>query len=415
MMGQKTAQMELLMYHPEELIPTGHMLKQVDRLVSFEFVYDLVKGSYSEKGRPSIDPVCLIKMLLVGYLYGIKSERRLTEEISLNIAYRWFCGFGMMDKIPDHSTFTKNRKQRWQSSRIFERIFTEIVRQCVERHLVDGEDMVADGSYIPANVSRASWIDVEESVQFSMHSYLDDLDAELSEQAGYKKPPEKTMAHKRTTSTTDPECGYINHGTKRGVGYLTEMTVDCKHGIVTGVDAFPANEKESLIILRHLQQQMRDIGVGYRRIALDRGYDTGAVHRGLEILGITGYIPRIDFPNSPDKYGFTYEPEEDCFICPEGEALHFHRLNCNKSTGKYLRCYQIRDDACLSCSRRETCFDKTGRRRRILASSCYPAFFRGHERVGTNEYLSMMRKRKIWSEGSFAVLKREHLLSKIRK
>lgn len=157
-----------------------------------------------------------------------------------------------MDKIPDHSTFTKNRKLRWQSSRIFERIFTEIVRQCVERHLVDGEDMVADGSYIPANASRASWVDVEESVQFSMHSCLDDLDAELSEQAGYKKSPEKTMAHKRATSTTDPECRYINHGTKRGVGYLTEMTVDCKHGIVTGVDAFQANEKGSLIILRHL-------------------------------------------------------------------------------------------------------------------------------------------------------------------
>lgn len=168
-------------------------------------------------------------MLLVGYLYGIKPERRLTEKISLNIAYRWFCGFGMMDKIPD----PKNRKQRWQSSRIFERIFTETVRQCVEQHSVDGEHMVADGSYIPANVSRTSWVDVKESVQFRMHSYLDDLNAELSEQAGYKEPPEKAMAHKGITSTTDPECGYINHGARRGVGYLTEMTVDCKHGIVT--------------------------------------------------------------------------------------------------------------------------------------------------------------------------------------
>lgn len=181
--------------------------------------------------------------------------------------------------------------------------------------MADGEHVVAGGSYIPVNVSRASWVDVGESVQFSMHSYLDDLDAELSEQAGYKKPPEKTMAHQRTTSTTDPECGYINHRIKRGVGYLTEMTVDCKHGIVTGVDAFPANEKESFVILRHLQQQIRDIGLGYRRIALGKGYDTGAAHGGLEILGITGYIPRIDFPNSPDKHGFTHEPEKDCFIC----------------------------------------------------------------------------------------------------
>ena len=275
--------------------------------------------------------------------------------------------------------------------------------------------MVADGSYIPANVSRESWVDVEQEVQFSMQSYLDDLDAELAEQAGYKKPPEKTIFQKRTTSTTDPDCGYIHHGTKRGIGYLTEMTVDCKYGIITGVDTYPANEKESLVVLRHLQKQMSGTGVAFRRIALDRGYDTGAVHRGLELLGITGYIPGIDFPNSPEKYGFTYDDQKDCFICPKGRYLRFHRLNCNKSTGKYLRCYQIQDDTCLSCPRRSGCFDKTGRRRRILASSCYPAFYRGHERIGSPEYLAMMRRRKIWSEGSFAVLKREHLLSKIRK
>lgn len=104
---------------------------------------------------------------------------------------------------------------RWQSGRIFEQIFTGIVRQCEEQHLVDGEHMVADGSDIPARVSRANWVDAEENIQFRMHSYLDNLDAELSEQAGYKEPPEKAMAHKKTTSTTDPECGYINYGTKR--------------------------------------------------------------------------------------------------------------------------------------------------------------------------------------------------------
>jgi hypothetical protein len=240
---------------------------------------------------------------------------------------------------------------------------------------------------VPANFSRESLVDIEGEMHFSMHSYLDDLDAELAAQAGYKRPPEKNMTSKRTTSATDPDCGYIHHGTKRGVGYLTEMTIDCKYGIITGVDTFPANEKESLVVLRHLQKQMGETGMAFRRIALDRGYDTGAVHRGLELLGITGYIPGIDFPNSPEKYGFTYDSTNDCFICPEGKHLEFHRLNCNKSTGKYLRCYQIEDDACLPCPRRSSCFDKTGRRRRILASSCYPAFHREHNRIGSPEYL----------------------------
>ena len=97
------------------------------------------------------------------------------------------------------------------------------------------------------------------------------------------------------------------------------------------------------------------------------------------------------------------------------EICEYHRLNCSKSTGKYLRCYQVEGDACMRCPKRPGCFDKAGIRRRVLASSCYPAFFRGHQRVGTPEYLSMMRLRKIWAEGSFSVLKREHCISKIRK
>ena len=96
-------------------------------------------------------------------------------------------------------------------------------------------------------------------------------------------------------------------------------------------------------------------------------------------------------------------------------TLPYHRLNCSKSTGKYLRCYQVGGDFCMHCPKRSSCFDKAGIRRRVLASSCYPAFFRGHQRVGTPEYLAMMRLRKIWAEGSFSVLKREHCISRIRK
>ena len=99
----------------------------------------------------------------------------------------------------------------------------------------------------------------------------------------------------------------------------------------------------------------------------------------------------------------------------ESLLFTYHRLNCSKSTGKYLRCYQVEGDARMHCPKRPNCFDKAGIRRRVLASSCYPAFFRGHQRVGTPDYLSMMRLRKIWAEGSFSVLKREHCISKIRK
>ena len=308
----------------ESLIPETHLLRKIERMVSFDFIYDLLAPYYPATGRPSVDPVSMFKMLLIGYLYGIKSERRLVEEVQLNIAYRWFCGFELDDTIPNHSTFSKTRTRKWQQSDLFQKAFYEIVKQCIDSGL------------------------------------------------------------------------------------------DCKHGILTGVDVYSANEKESVLILRHLERQI-NLGIPMSRLALDRGYETGAVHRGLELLGITGYIPAIQFSNPPEKYGFSYDPQLDAFICPEGVPLTYHRLNCSKSTGKYLRCYQVEGDACMRCPKRPSCFDKAGIRRRVLASSCYPAFFRGHQRVGTPEYLAMMRLRKIWAEGSFSVLKREHCISRIRK
>lgn len=308
----------------ESLISETHLLRKIERMVSFDFIYDLLAPYYPATGRPSVDPVSMFKMLLIGYLYGIKSERRLVEEVQLNIAYRWFCGFELDDTIPNHSTFSKTRTRKWQQSDLFQKAFYEIGKQCIDSGL------------------------------------------------------------------------------------------DCKHGILTGVDVYPANEKESLLVLRHLERQI-NLGIPMSRLALDRGYETGAVHRGLELLGITGYIPAIQFSNPPEKYGFSYDPQLDAFICPEGVPLTYHRLNCSKSTGKYLRCYQVEGDACMRCPKRPSCFDKAGIRRRVLASSCYPAFFRGHQRVGTPEYLAMMRLRKIWAEGSFSVLKREHCISRIRK
>jgi transposase len=414
MMGRRSGQMAIVFVDIESLIPENHLLRKINQIISFDFIYDLLAPYYPATGRPSIDPVSMFKMLLVGYLYGIKSERRLEEEVRLNIAYRWFCGFELDDTIPDHSTFSKTRTRKWHQSDLFQKVFQEIVKQCIVNGLVDGKAMAADGSYIPANVSRESWIDVEIEVEQSMQSYLDSLDEELSKQPGFKKPPTRIIKKRRTTSQTDPDSGYINHGSKRGIGYLMEATVDCKHGILTGVDVYPANEKESLLVLRHLERQIK-LGVPMNRLALDRGYETGAVHRGLELLGITGYIPAIRFSNPPEKYDFSYDPERDVFICPEGIPLTYHRLNCNKSTGKYLRCYQVDGNSCMRCPKRPDCFDKAGIRRRVLASSCYPAFYRGHQRVGSPAFLTMMRLRKIWAEGSFSVLKREHCISKIRK
>lgn len=389
-------------------------LQKIDGLVDFSFIYEKAESLYSSQGRPSIDPVLLVKMLLIGYLYGIKSERRLEEEVALNLAYRWFCGLGLSGKVPDHSTFSQNRRRRFQDSGLFEEIFMTIVARCVEHGLVDGELIACDGTYIPCAVSKASVSQTPVTIRKGMQSYLDALDRELEKEPGFQTFPVSESTALRQKSTTDPDAGCICHGDKVGLGYLMQTSVDSKHGIITGVDVFPANQKESSIVLRHLEKQVQG-QVPIKRVALDKGYDVGAVHRGLELLGIEGYIASVEFSNTADKKGMTYLPDEDCFLCPQGQKLPYHHTICQKSTGKYLRCYQAAIKKCDACPVRAICLSKLDRRRKVIASGFYPAFHRGRERYATSEGKRYMKLRGIWAEGCFAMLKREHKLSMIQK
>ena len=207
-MGRQSRQIGMLMIDMESMIPSGHLLRKIDAMISFDFIYEILASHYPTIGRPSVDPVSMFKMLLVGYLYGIKSERRLVEEIQLNVAYCWFCGFELGDTIPDHSTVSKTRVRKWDQSNLFQSVFHEIVRRCVESGLVDGKSMAADGSYLPANVSRNSWVDVELEVEQSMQSYLDRLDEELAAQLGFKRPvvPLFSISEAATSSGVPKRC-----------------------------------------------------------------------------------------------------------------------------------------------------------------------------------------------------------------
>ena len=153
MMGRIDNQMQLLILDLDSMIPENHLLRQIKNSVNFDFIYEKASSFYSHTGRKSIDPVVMIKMLLIGYLYGIKSERRLEEEVSLNLAYRWFCELDLMQKIPDHSTFSQNRRRRFRDNTLFRDIFNEIIMQCINMGIVSGNTVVADGSFLPGNVS----------------------------------------------------------------------------------------------------------------------------------------------------------------------------------------------------------------------------------------------------------------------
>lgn len=149
MMGKQSGQIQMVILDIDSMIPDNHLLRQIKNCVNFDFIYEKAAPYYSNTGRKSIDPVILIKMLLIGYLYGIKSERRLEEEVSLNLAYRWFCGIDLMHKVPDHSTFSQNRKRRFKDAGIFRDIFIEIVLKCIELGLVSGKQVLLMVRFFP--------------------------------------------------------------------------------------------------------------------------------------------------------------------------------------------------------------------------------------------------------------------------
>jgi transposase len=215
MMGKQDNQIQMIFLDIDSMIPENHLLRQIKNCVNFDFIYEKAAPFYSNVGRKSIDPVVLIKMLLIGYLYGIKSERRLEEEVSLNLAYRWFCDLDLMQRVPDHSTFSQNRRRRFQDSLFFRELFNEIVLQCIEKNLVGGEIAVADGSFLPANISLQSSVEKIETVRQSSIHYLDELENEMSKLPGYQEPQPKEVVKRTLKSTTDPDCAYINQKRKK--------------------------------------------------------------------------------------------------------------------------------------------------------------------------------------------------------
>ena len=234
MMGQHSRSEALFYYFRlEDQVPETHLLRLIDKHISFAVVREKLKESYSDIGRPSIDPELLLRILLIGYLYGITSERKLIEELRMHLAWRWFTGLGFDQEIPRHSTFSKNRHGRFQESKLFEQLFEEMVRQCVEVGLVQGNHLSVDGSFVEANAAKESRIPRERlgeaaQVNQTVRQYLVELEAQ--------NPVEEPVHEQDQVSTTDPDSTYATKGgTPARMGYYDNYLVDNHSCVIVGV------------------------------------------------------------------------------------------------------------------------------------------------------------------------------------
>lgn len=193
---EKQTKVELVML--EQLVPEDHLLRKIDEYINFGFIYDLVADKYCpDNGRPSIDPVVLFKMLFIGYLYGIRSERRLSSEIQVNMAYRWFLGLDITEKVPDPSTIWQNRRRRFKGTDIAQQIFDNIVQQAIDKELVAGKTLFSDSTFLKANASRSKY--TKEEVAESVKDYIHELDEEINREriARNKKLLKKKSSRKK--------------------------------------------------------------------------------------------------------------------------------------------------------------------------------------------------------------------------
>jgi transposase len=256
MMGHQTGLQERLFYEfrLEDWVPVDYLLRKIDGALDLSSLHRELSPFYSHTGRPSVDPELMVRMLLIGYCYGIRSERRLCEETHLNLAYRWFCRLGLEGAVPDHSTFSKNRHGRFRESALFRRMFEEVVARCMRAGLVGGEGFAIDASVIEADASRGRKVDGKlvtwpeaEKITRPVREYLAALDqsaaAEAAEtvDANNDMPPGNPPATPKVTSLTDPTAAWTNKGQmKVGFAYGTNYLIDLQRAIIVDVEATPA-------------------------------------------------------------------------------------------------------------------------------------------------------------------------------
>ena len=359
MMGRQTVDQSHLFYlfNLEARIPGRHLLRRINPTVTriLAGLREKLEAFYSEIGRPSIDPELMIRMLIVGYCYGIRSERRLCEEVELHLAYRWFCRLDLDDKVPDHSTFSVNRHGRFRESDAFRHVFEAIVRACMDAGLVKGEGFAVDASVMEADASRyhgiapeeADWSAPERQTR-AVAEFLGALDDD--DPTADRKPP-------KVISLSDPCSAWTAKANKRvQFGYGLNYLIDIENAVIVDVEATPARTYDEVVAARTMIERTEQrIGLKPQRLAADTAYGTGKFLGWLVGAGIAPQIPVWDKSTREDgtfsRSDFIFDRERNVYVCPTGKLL---RTTGNVGDDHMLRYLASKRD-CDACPLKPQC------------------------------------------------------------
>ena len=416
MMGQQTGDQSQLFYlfNLEERIPASHFLHRINPIVT-RVLAELrakLEPFYSDIGRPSIDPELMLRMLIVGYCYGIRFERRLCQEVELHLAYRWFCRLDLDDMVPDHSTFSVNRHGRFRDSDIFRHVFEAVVRACMDAGLVKGEGFAVDASVMEADASRyhgkapdeIDWSAPERQTR-AVAEFLTALDDDETN-ADRKLP--------KVISPVDPCSAWTAKANKRvQFGYGLNYLIDIENAVIVDVEATPARTYDEVAATKTMIERTQTrMALKPKRLVADTAYGTGKFLGWLIGTGITPHIPVWDMSQRDDgtfsRADFTFDKERNVYVCPAGKLL---TTTGSVGADHVLRYLALKRD-CEPCPLKPQCCPKTPSRKvpRDINEDA-----RDHARalMGTSEFAKSRDERKK-VEMRFAHLKTHHRFERMR-
>ncbi len=331
MMGRRGWDQASLFYEfrLDDRVPKDHLLRRIDVFVTAALanIREQLAPYYSEMGRPSVDPALMIRMLIIGYCYGLRSERRLTQEVELHLAYRWFCRLDLNEKVPHHSTFSENRLHRFRESDVFRYIFERVVRACMASGLIKGEGFAVDASVMEANASRYHgkapdeivWAEPERQTR-AVREYLAAVDAE-AEPNPDRKPP-------KLISPSDPCSAWTAKANKRvQFGYGLNYLIDIENAVIVDVEPTPARTYDEVEATKTmLDRTERRLRLKPKRLAADTAYGTGRFLGWLVSRKIAPHIPVRDAAERDDgiysRSDFRWDRRRGVYVCPNNKVLH---------------------------------------------------------------------------------------------
>jgi transposase len=362
--NQKSNRMQQQIISIEDLVPKEHLLRKIDSAIDFSFIYSMVEHLYSQiEGRPSIDPVVLFKIVLIQYIFGIRSMRQTIKEIQVNNAYRWFLGYGLTEAIPNFTTFGKNYKRRFEGTTVFEKIFEHILMEAVRAGFVDATAVFIDATHIKASANKHKA--ANEEVKIKAKHYHSELMEEINRdrEAHGKKPFKdkndndgnrgKTDPTKNVkVSKTDPACGLFHKGEHEKMFAYTAHTACDKHGFVLGCDVSPGSVHDS-VMFDDLYKKVIHSFPEIEAAALDAAYKTPWIMKQIfdsERLPAVPYKRPMTKEGFFKKYEYVYDEHLDCYLCPENQILSYSTTN---RAG--YREYKSKPCICTNCPSRHKC------------------------------------------------------------